>query len=117
MYVFVFFPVCIYVCVCFYANKDQQDNDYDIALTGQQIYSVSNFLLLGTGCCHFLTTGKSNWWAMSAQQFTQWGWNVNFGYADCKTQSSDTRPSDAGGWGVNFPTDTCAAKSVIESGP
>lgn len=37
---------------------------------------------------------------MAGQQFTQDGWNVIIGYANCNHPVTQ-KPSDTGGWGVN----------------
>lgn len=37
---------------------------------------------------------------MAGQQFTQWGWNIVVGYADCNVDIT-VKPSVIGGYGVN----------------
>lgn len=40
---------------------------------------------------------------MAGQQFTQWGWNVVIGYANCNHDGTQ-KPSTIGGYGVNGET-------------
>ncbi|ROV97401.1 hypothetical protein VMCG_06924 [Cytospora schulzeri] len=87
----------VYVC---------NDNDFELIVNGKDVANAADYIT--RHCCYAAdVAGRGSYSIRSGQQFTQWGWNVAVGYADCKAGATQ-RPSDAGGWGVN--PGTCPAQ-------
>ncbi|KUI60982.1 hypothetical protein VP1G_08174 [Cytospora mali] len=92
----------VYVC---------NDNNSELTVSGSDVANAATYI--DKHCCYASEVTSQNRYSIkSGQQFTQWGWNVALGYADCKAGATQ-RPSDAGGRGVN--PGTCSAQHGLKS--
>ncbi|ROV96930.1 hypothetical protein VSDG_04072 [Cytospora chrysosperma] len=96
----------VYVC---------NDNGFELTVNGGDVADAASYI--HAHCCYSADVagvgGGSIRSIRSGQQFTQWGWNVAVGYADCKAGATQ-RPSDAGGWGIN--PGTCLVQQGMTTG-
>ncbi|KAK7731817.1 hypothetical protein SLS53_008638 [Cytospora paraplurivora] len=90
----------VYVC---------NDNNHKITVSGASVANAAAYI--NKHCCYAPSaSGRGGYPIRSGQQFTQWGWNVAVGYANCNDDVR-LRPADARGWGVD--PGTCAAQKGL----